>query len=72
MINRVIRNHVVLSVRPDLIAPNINSVEDVFDLVAVQDEAIVLRGNDAITGRDGGVDDRLVRCFRPPREGAGR
>ena len=69
MINRVIRDHIVLSVRPDLIAPNINSVENVFNLVAVQGDAIVLRGIDAVTGRNGGVEGRLIRCFRLPRKG---
>ena len=70
MINRIICDHIVLSVRPHLIAPNINSVEYIFNLVAVQSDAIVLRGIDAITGRNGGVDGRLIRCFRLPWEGA--
>ena len=69
MIDRIVRDHIVLSVRSDLIAADINSVENVLDLVAVQGQAIVLRGVDAVTGRNGGVDDSLIRCLRLPREG---
>lgn len=70
MIDRIVRDHIVLSVRSDLIAADINSVENVLDLVAVQGQAIVLRGVDAVTGRNGGVDDSLIRCLRLPWEGA--
>jgi hypothetical protein len=44
MIDRVARNHVVLSVGPDLIAAGVNSVKHVPDLVAVHGDAIVLGG----------------------------
>ena len=46
-----VRDHIVLSVRPDLIAPNTNSVKNVFNLIVLQGDAIVL----------GGIEDRPKR-----------
>ena len=58
MVNRVICDHIVLAVRSDLIASNLDSVENVLNLVVVQGDAIVLGGADAIAGRNRRVEDR--------------